>query len=396
LISLKTVQAKSGRNRGRIIIGGSVAQRPAVGGHTWQFLQYLLGFKQLGWDVLFVDRLEPQMCRNAAGEPASFEDSVNLAYFLDVMKRFGLDQQCSLDYNRGEKHVGKSRAEAIEKTKSADLFINVMGFVDDEDVLNAAPLRVFLDTDPGFSQMWCDLGLANLFRGHDKYVTIAENIGQPDCTIPSCGLNWTTWRQPVCLSQWSVAPEPDGTFTSIGSWRGPYAPVEYRGITYGLRVHEFRKLAALPLNTGQSFEVALDIDAVEFRDIDLLTCNGWRIANPKEVTATPDRYRRYIQCSKAEFMATKNIYVATRSGWFSERSICYLASGKPVLAQDTGFSRNYPTGTGLIAFSSLEEARAGVGEITGNYRKHCRVAREIAEEYFDSDKVLTNLISKLT
>jgi hypothetical protein len=396
LISLKTVRARrGGHTRGSIIVAGSVAQRPGLGGHTWQFLQYLLGLKKIGWDVLLVDRLEPQMCTDVAGEPAAFKDSVNLAYFLDVMKRFGLDEQFSLNYNRGEKYIGKSRADVIEQTKAADCLINVMGFLDDAEILSAAPVRVFLDTDPGFSQMWFDLGLADLFRGHDKYMTIAENMGQPDCGIPTCGLNWITWRQPVVLNEWPVTHRNDGRFTSIGSWRGPYAPVDYHGATYGLRVHEFRKFAALPRMIDQTFEIALDIDAVEVRDIDLLTGNGWHIADPKKITATPETYRQYIQHSKAEFMATKNMYVATRSGWFSERSICYLASGKPVLAQDTGFSRNYPTGAGLIAFSTLEEARNGVAEIAADYEKHCRAARDIAEEYFDSGKVLKALIDKL-
>jgi hypothetical protein len=379
----------------RIVIAGSVAQRPGLGGHTWQFLQYLLGFKELGWDVLFLDRLDPQMCRNAAGRQASLEDSFNLAYFLGVMKRFDLTEQFSLNYNHGEKYIGKSAREVIEKTKAADFLVNVMGFLDDNDVLSAANKRVFLDTDPGFSQMWRELGLADLFRGHDKYVTIAENIGQSDCAIPTCGLDWITWRQPVLLNQWPVVQATNGAFTSIGSWRGPYAPVEYRGTSYGLRVHEFRKFAALPIDTSEKFEVALDIDAVEVRDIDLLTRNGWQICNPKEATATPESYRNYVQNSKAEFMATKTMYVATHSGWFSERSICYLSSGKPVLAQDTGFSRNYPTGTGLIAFSTMEEARNGVAEIAADYEKHCRAARDIAEEYFDSDKVLAQLIEKL-
>jgi hypothetical protein len=383
------------RMPGRVVIAGSIAQRPAFGGHTWQFLQYLLGFKKLGWDVLLVDRIEPDMCTDTSGAPAAFEDSINLTYFLDVMKQFGLNGQFSLSYNRGEKHVGKSRTEIVEKTKSAVLLINVMGFLDDEEVLNAAPVRVFLDTDPGFSQMWYDLGQADLFEGHDKYLTIAENIGRPDCTIPTCGLDWITWRQPVLLNEWPVERENDGRFTSIGSWRGPYAPIDYHGTTYGLRVHEFRKFAALPRMTDETFEIALDIDAVEVRDFDLLTGNGWRVTDPKEVTATPEAYREYIQGSKAEFMATKNMYVATRSGWFSERSICYLASGKPVLAQDTGFSRSYPTGMGLIAFSTVEEARNGVTEIAGNYDEHCRAARSIAEEYFDSDKVLAQLVDDL-
>lgn len=378
-----------------IIIAGSLAQKPRQGGHTWQFLNYLLGFKQLGWDVLFVDRIEPAMCVDASGAPTTFEDSVNLEYFLRIMRAFGLERQFSLIYNKGEQVVGVPRRELLEKTRSAAALINVMGFLDDEEILGAAQRRVFLDTDPGFGQMWCDLGLANLFTGHDAYVTIAENIGQPGCAIPTCGLDWITWRQPIVLDQWPVQGDRGGAFTSIGSWRGPYAPVEHRGITYGLRVHEFRKFAALPRMAPGRFEVALDIASVETRDMDLLRANGWTLAEPAVVAADPWVYREYIQRSAAEFMATKGMYVQTHSGWFSERSICYLASGRPVLAQDTGLGNLYPKSKGLLLFSTIEEAAAGAEEILGNYAAHSKGARELAEECFGSDKVLGQLLGKL-
>ena len=379
----------------RIVIAGSLAQKPRQGGHTWQFLNYLLGFKQLGWDVLFVDRIEPAMCVDAGGAQVKFEDSVNLEYFLRIMRAFGFEDQFSLIYNKGGQVVGVPRSEVIERTRTAAALINVMGFLDDAEILGAAQRRVFLDTDPGFGQMWCDLGLANLFTGHDDHVTIAENIGQPECAIPTCGLDWITWRQPIVLSEWPAQTGNGGAFTSIGSWRGPYAPIQHRGTTYGLRVHEFRKFAALPGLTPGKFEVALDIASVETRDIDLLKASGWSLAAPEVVGADPWVYREYIQRSAAEFMATKGMYVQTRSGWFSERSICYLASGRPVLAQDTGLEKLYPTGKGLLLFSTIEEAAAGVREILGNYATHSKAARELAEDYFDSDKILGPLLVKL-
>ena len=152
----------------RIVIAGSLAQKPRQGGHTWQFLNYLLGFKQLGWDVLFVDRIEPAMCVGASGEAVKFEDSVNLEYFIRIMRGFGLEDHFSLIYNKGEQVIGIPRAELIERTRTAAAVINVMGFLDDEEILAAAQRRVFLDTDPGFGQMWCDLGLANLFTGLNR------------------------------------------------------------------------------------------------------------------------------------------------------------------------------------------------------------------------------------
>lgn len=380
----------------RIAIAGSLAQKPRQAGHTWQFLQYLLGLKRLGWDVLFIDRLEAEMCVDEEGQPAPVERSVNVRYFLEVMKDFGLDGSFALIYNKDEHYIGLSRERLLEYVRDSALLLNVMGFLEDEAILSAVRRRVFLDTDPGFGQMWRDLGLADLFQGHDDFVTIAENIGRPECSIPTCGIDWLTWRQPVLMEHWQPGEGgAGGSFTSIGSWRGPYGPIDYKGKTYGLRVHEFRKFLELPRLSTEKFEVALDIHSAEERDLNSLVENGWSLADPKVVASDPWVYRDYVRNSKAEFMATKNIYVDTRSGWFSERSICYLASGRPVLAQDTGLHELYPIGEGLLTFTNIEEALAGVEEIAGNYEKHCKAARELASEFFDSDKVLNQLLGKL-
>lgn len=378
-----------------IVIAGSLAQKPRQGGHTWQFLQYLLGFRRLGWQVLFLDRLEPGMCVGESGQPCEVDQSVNLRYFLDIMERFGLSDSFSLDYNRGEQVWGMSRAGVCARLKGSAFLLNVMGFLTDEQLLACAPRRVFLDTDPGFGQMWQDLGQADLLRGHDDYVTIAENIGRPECTIPTCGLKWITWRQPVVLDQWPCQGPGGECFTSIGSWRGPYGPIEHGGRTYGLRAHEFRKFVRLPKLCDGRFQVALDIHSAETRDLALLADNGWQLADPTVVASDPWVYRQYIQQSRAEFMATKGIYVDTQSGWFSERSICYLASGKPVLAQDTGIGPLYPVGAGLLTFRTLEDAVVCVEELARDYPRHCRAARVIAEEFFDSDRVLCDLLHKL-
>ena len=209
-------------------------------------------------------------------------------------------------------------------------------------------------------------------------------------------MNWITTRHPVVLERWPVAePAPRGRFTSIGAWRGPYAPIEYKGTTFGLRVHEFRKIAALPRLTAESFEVALDIHAADARDLSLLSDNRWRLADPAMVARDPGAYQGYIAASKAAFVVAKNMYVQSRNGLVSDQSICYLASGKPVLALDTGLDSLYSLGRGLVTFSTLDQAVAGVHEIAANYEVHCRAAREMAEEYFDSDKVLSRLLTRL-
>jgi hypothetical protein len=376
-----------------VALAGSVAQKPHQAGHTWQFLQYLLGLRRLGWDVLFIDRLEADMCTDRNGRPCPVERSVNLRYLAGVMRHFGLEGAWTLLHDGQSFGIG--RREVLARVRRSALLVNVMGFLDDDEILAAAPRRVFLDTDPGFGQMWHALGLADLFAGHDDHVTIAENIGRPDCRIPTCEIDWLTTKQPVLLDEWRPDGSPGDTFTSVGAWRGPYAPIAYEGTTYGLRVHEFRRFAALPSRADARFEVALDIDSAETHDLDLLRENGWSLVDPQTVAWSPEAYRGYVQRSLGEIMVAKGIYVQTRSGWFSERSECYLASGRPVLAQDTGLEGLVRTGEGLITYSTLEEAVTGAEEIAGDPQRHMRAAREIAEEFFDSDRVLSRLLCSL-
>lgn len=377
-----------------IVIAGSLAQRPFIGGHTWVFLQYLLGLRRLGWEVLFVDRLEREMCVGENGEPSSFEDSVNLRYLAEVMDGFGLGESWSLIYDGGRETAGLGRDEVIRRTARSSVLINVMGYLEDEEILGAAPLRAFLDIDPGFGQIWKELGLHDLFRGHERFLTVGARIGAEDCRVPTVGLEWIPIRPPVDLAEWPVRDDPGSRFTSVASWRGAFGPLEYEGRTLGLRVHEFRRFLELPERVPAEFEVALDIHEAESDDLGALRGHGWQLADPRAAAGDPWRYRTYIQRSAAELMIAKNLYVETRSGWFSDRSACYLASGRPVLAQDTGLD-GLPTGEGLITFSTLEEAVAGAKEIEGDYERHSRAAREIAEEHFAAERVLPRMLKEL-
>jgi hypothetical protein len=380
---------------GTIVVAGSVAQRPGNGGHTWVFLQYLLGFRKLGWEVLFLDRLEPEMCIDAQGRPAPPERSFNVSYLDRVLREFSLHDRYSVFHGAGQT-IGLSREVVLREVAEAALVLNVNGFFDDEEVLAKASLRVYFDIDPGFAQMWRALGLHDAFVGHDAYVTVGESVGLPECTIPTGGIDWITTPQPVVLEHWPGQHDSgSGAFTSVGSWRGPFAPIAYEGVTYGLRVHEFRRFADLPRLIAAPLEIALDIDEADAADLELLRSAGWTLRDPREVAADPWAYRSYVQNSSGELMVAKNIYVQTRSGWFSDRSICYLASGRPVLAQDTGFSSHHPVGVGLLAFSTLDEAVAGIERITADYPAHSRAARELALERFDSRRVLGRLLGEL-
>ena len=197
------------------------------------------------------------------------------------------------------------------------------------------------------------------------------------------------------LSEWPLGGEHDGRFTSVVSWRGPFGPVDYDGRRYGLRVHEFRRFLELPAQTGERFEVALDIDDGDRADAESLERHGWMLADPRVVAGDPWRYRDYVRRSAAELMIAKNLYVDTRSGWFSDRSACYLASGRPALVQDTGLEGLLPLGEGLLAFSDPAEATAAVKEVRADYGRHSRAARAIAEEHFAAQRVLRRLLEEL-
>jgi hypothetical protein len=265
----------------------------------------------------------------------------------------------------------------------------------DENLLQKIPVRVYLDVDPAFIQLWHAQGIDVRFAGHTHFVTIGMAIGQTDCPVPTCGLPWITTPQPIVLEHWPLAERiVHNGLTTVGNWRG-YGSVEHEGVFYGQKAHSLRQYITLPRLTAERFLPALSIHAGETADLAALAENGWQLLDPARVAGTPAAYRQFIQESKAEFGIAKSGYVVSRCGWFSDRSVCYLASGRPVIAQETGFSRFLPTGSGLFAFSNPEEALAAIDEMNRDYAHHSRSARGIAEEHFASDKVLSQLLRNL-
>lgn len=380
-----------------VVISGGVAQCSGYGGHAWVFLQYLLGLRRLGFDVLLIDRLEPDMIRNPAG--AYPTQASELRRLIAILERFGLDQCFTVLGPGGRAIAGLPREEVLAHAGRSEFLLNVMGFLDDAEILAAANKRVFLDIDPGFPQMWKALGLADLLAGHDRFVTVGARIGLPGSQVPTCGVDWIPTRPPIVLEHWPAVVSPsraDRGFMSIGAWRGPFAPIKYRQQTFGLRVHEFRALSELPYEVGGRFDAALDIDPADGQDAERLRRGGWRLLDAGALTSDPLAYRRLITGAGAELMVAKGMYVRSRGGWFSDRSACFLASGKPVLALDTGVSELYPVGRGLLTFDSLEGAVAGARSIMRDYEEHARAARLLAEEWFDSDLVLAELVHEVT
>jgi hypothetical protein len=368
-----------------IVIGAALAHRAGYGGHAWALLQYVLGFRELGFEVTVVDRLEPGMVSEG-------DEQAALEHLRRLLDPDGIPY-CVLDPD-GRSLAGVARAEALETTSKARFLLNVMGFVRDAELLAAARKRVFLDIDPGFGQVWKELGLADVFEGHDAYVTVGRNVGRDGCGVPTCGLTWLTIPHPVVLDRCAVAEGGDG-FTSVGSWRGPYDRIEYRGQSLGLRVHEFRRFVSLPGRVEAPFRVALEIDPSDGADLALLQENGWHLADPRQVAADPAGYLRFVRGSLAEFTVAKGMYVQLQTGWLGDRTVCYLASGKPALVQDTGLADHYPLGEGIVAYSTLNEAVDGANAILADYEQHSRAARRLAETEFESRLVLGRLLEEL-
>ena len=369
-----------------IVIAGAAAQVPRYGGHTWVFLQYVLGLRRLGFEVRMIDRFEP-----AAGDPAASRAAVDR--IVAAFGRAGAGDSLSVLDPTGTPLAGPPRETLLAECGRAELLINVNGVLRDEELLAAARRRLFLDIDPGVPQMWRALGLADILAGHDVHATFGARIGHDGCTIPTCGLEWIATRPPVVLEEWPVRTGAEATtFTAIGGWRGPFAPIEFEGERYGLRAHTFRALADLPVRAGGHFRAALDIDPADDADRRALTDGGWELLDPTALTADPWSYRELIGASSAELMVAKEIYAQTRGGWFSDRSACFLASGKPVLALDT--ASPIPAGEGLVVFTTPQEAAEGARTIAAGYDHHARAARALAEEWFDSDRVLADLVEE--
>jgi hypothetical protein len=376
-----------------ILLSGMIAAVANQGGATWAVLQYLLGFRRLGCRVIFVESI-PETSLSPVGVP--LDRTSNAGYFRRVMYDFGFGLDSALLVERTRQTVGLSYEELQRAARSADVLVNISGMLTDEELTGDISCRVYLDLDPTFNQLWHALKICDMrFRRHTHFVTIGLAIGRSDCLVPTIGLRWITTPQPVVLSCWPVAHRitHDG-LTTVGHWRS-YGSIENEGIFFGQKAHSLRRFIALPTLIDEKFLLALAIHPDEHKDLTALAENGWRCLDPARVARTPVDYRRFIRGSKAEFGIAKSGYVASRCGWISDRSLCYLASGRPVLAQDTGFRHFLPVGEGLFAFESIEDVLAAIEELRANYARHARAARALAAELFDSDKVLSRLLDRL-
>jgi hypothetical protein len=374
-----------------VAVAGALANKTGNGGEAWVRMSWVSGLRRLGFDVVFVEEIDPGHCLDAVGKVVGFEDSANLAYFDQVTAQFDLVGSAALVYDGGAKIAGSTRSELLARIDGAALLVNISGHLRTEWLLRPFTMRTFVDIDPCFTQVWhADPAISARLGGHDLYFTIGENIGTGHCSVPTADVRWLPTRQPVVLDDWAPNERQSSTnrFTTVATWRGPYGPLEYRDTTYGLKVHQFRRFAELPKHSPHTFELALAFDPADAGDIAMLIQKGWEVVDPRLVASDPTAFRSYVQGSSAEFSCAQGVYVETDSGWFSDRTTRYLASGRPAVVQDTGFGRNLPVGEGLLAFRSTKEARRAVDDVAADYERHARAARALAEQEFDSDKVL--------
>jgi len=377
----------------RIVLSGMIAADPYQGGATWAVLQYLLGLRRLGHDVCFV---EPIATTALQPEGTSLAASRNAQYFADVVRDLRPAGPAALLLEGSHETVGASYADLQRFTADADLLINISGLLADGGLLHSIPVRVYLDLDPAFNQLWHAVQhIDRRFDGHTHFATVGQLIGTPECAVPTCGVEWIPTLQPLVLDDWPAADaRPTQDITTIANWRG-YGSIEWNGVLYGQKAHSFREFMALPVLARDTFRVALAIHPGETRDCNSLKAHNWIVVDPQDVAGTPDSYKHFIRSSKAEIGIAKSGYVKSRSGWFSDRSVCYLASGRPVMAQDTGFGAGLPIGNGLLAFSTMEDAVAAIDDLNTHYDRHARAARDLAVEYFDASKVLPHLLSRV-
>jgi hypothetical protein len=378
-------------DRLRIIVLGYIVRGP-LGGLAWHHLQYVMGLAQLGHDVYFLeDSDDYPSCYDPGRHVTDKNPAYGLRFATRAFARIGLGRRWAYFDAHTSRWFGPCADSIRDVCSSADLLLNVSGVNPLRPWLTEVPVRAFVDTDPVFTQVrhLTKPDARYLASQHTSFFTFGENVGHWGSTIPNDGFPWQPTRQPVVLDVWPVTPGcPQGKFTTVLQWES-YPAAELDGVRYGMKAEGFRPYINLPEKTGAILELAVGGPSAPRV---LLANRGWVVRNPLELTRDPWTYQRYIQQSKAEFSVAKHGYVVTRSGWFSERSAVYLASGRPVVVQETGFSAWMHTGLGAIGFSTPDEALAGIEEITRRYDLHYRAAREIAEEYFDARKVLHHLV----
>ena len=382
----------------KAIVTGMIATYP-VGGVAWDYGQYALGLERLGFEVYYLEDTGLE-----SYDPVKREYGPDSEYGIGFLQRSlgalspTLGERWHVRTRAGTTH-GMPAEDFLDVAAEANVFLNVSGSALVRDDTLRCRNKVLIDTDPGWNHFrnypcwdarpgWMG---THGYRAHDHFFTYAERIGTPECVLPTLGLHWQPTRPPVALDLWRPQP-PAERWTTVMTWRNFPESIEYQGRRYGAKEMEFASIETLPGRTAARLEVA--VGGTE-PSVERWRALGWSVIDSHAVSGGADAYRDYIGGSRGEFSVAKNTYVATRSGWFSCRTACYLAAGRPAVVQDTGFSQILPCGEGLVAFRDIDEAAAGIARIEADYPRHQAAARSLAEEYFASGRVLGDLLERV-
>lgn len=382
-------------SKGKIIVFGILFFYP-LAGVTYQFLHYLLGLRRLGYDPYYVED-SARWIYDPRLNDMSPDVTPNIEMVLPALEEHGFGDRWAFrgKYPDGGCH-GLEESKLLQLYRDADAFLNVTGAQEIREEHLVCPRRIYVESDPFVSQVKVargDQGMIDLLAAHDRHFTFGENLGADDCPVPLERFAWLPTRQPVSLELWDSEGVPGGdTFNTITTWHNKGKNIEHEGETYyWTKDREFEKFLELPSRCAPSFELATTVGP----DVQaLLRRHGWRQTDSIGVSRDANLYRDYIRRSRGEFTVARDQYVRPRTGWFSDRSVCYLAAGRPVITQETGFSKYVPSGKGLFGFTTMDDVVRAVEAIEGDYEGNCRAAREIAREYFAAEKVVGSLMER--
>jgi hypothetical protein len=376
--------------------------RTPFAGVAWQVLHYLEGFRRLGYDVYYVEDTgdwpyDPE--QNGITDDCRYTTE----YIARMMAWCGLGERWAYRAAaQGNRSFGLSDAQLARLFERADGVVNLTGATVLREEHLRVPVRIYLETDPVLPQIEVDQGrefTINLLKMHTHHFTFGENLGTIDCKVPVGPFRYLPTRQPIILDWWRARDNggrKNGSlrFTTIASWKQTGKDIQWNGETYlWSKHHEFLKFIDLPRRTPHRFELALACS--EPAALQLLTSQGWGVVDALPLSKEILPYREYFFASAGEFTVAKDQNIRLRSGWFSDRSACYLASGKPVITQDTAFGKVLPTGRGLFAFRTMDDILAALDAIASDYEGNCRAAHDIAAEHFAAEKVVGTMMQQV-
>jgi hypothetical protein len=385
--------------RKRIVVMGFMGSMP-IAGVIWQHIHYIVGLQRLGHDVYYIED-----SARLPYNPETFEVSEDFGYAAKILSRLGREfdfkhrwAYCAR-YAKENPTAGIALAKIRQLYREADAILNICGAQEFNDDLLASDRILYVESDPGVEQIKIDKGVRSTIDyigRHRALFTFGENIGTKSFPVPLRGFKWLPTRQPVVTHLWNTNRSPARTavFSSIANWStSGQKDIVWRGRKYlWSKSREFLRFVAAPKASGETFELATNMKDAKTRA--KFESNDWRLVSPEQMSVDYRLYHDYIQRSKGEFTVAKDQYIRLHTGWFSDRSACYLAAGRPVITQETGFTENYGGDAGLLVFRSLGEIVDAVEKINADYKRHSRAAREIAREVFEAETVLKSLLDR--